>query len=94
MARRAYEIAPANPSVADTLGWILVNTKKVEEGIELLRKAAQVSNGSPEISFHLAHALAAANQRDEARQLLQDTLSDEEDFASREEAEALLSELR
>lgn len=94
MARRAYEIAPANPSVADTLGWILVNTNQVEEGIELLRKAAQVSNGSPEISYHLAHALAAANQRDEARQLLQDTLSDEENFASREQAEALLSELR
>src|SRR3546814_7859923 len=39
-ARRAHDLAPDSPEIADTLGWMLVQSKDTaEEGLALLREA-------------------------------------------------------
>ena len=40
-AERAYALAPENPAIADTLGWVLVNRGEVERALPLLETARQ-----------------------------------------------------
>ncbi len=54
--QKAYELAQNNAAVVDTYGWILVNNKKVNQGIELLEKAAKLSPDTQEIQQHLVKA--------------------------------------
>jgi len=84
-ARKALELMPSNGAVADTLGWILANQGSVDSGIELLREADRLTNGRAEIRYHLAS---------EARVLLEQILSTDETFASRDEAQRLLKQLQ
>ncbi len=93
IARRAYAVAPENGAVADTLGWILVRNGAHKEGIELLRKADELSDGLPTIRYHLAVGLAESGDADAARSLLDDLLSGDDQFAERNEAESLLRSL-
>ena len=92
-ARRAYEIEPNSGAVADTLGWILVEKGSVKEGIEMLQKADDLSEGRHDIRYHLAAALAADGQVGSAKNMLQEILQSGEDFPSRDAAEKLLSSL-
>ncbi len=93
MARRAYELAPNNASVVDTLGWILVQTGDLEEGTRLLREAVTMSGGKAEIRYHLAAALVAAGDTNQAKIILRTLLADAQEFSSRIEAEELLASL-
>ena len=93
MLRLPSRMSPDNGSVADTLGWIQVNTGKLDEGISTLRKAVDLSDGRAQVKYHLASALARAGKTEEARNLLQEALAEDEDFASRGQAEELLESL-
>jgi tetratricopeptide (TPR) repeat protein len=56
-AERAYKAAPANPSVLDTLGWLLVETgRDRSRGLQLLRDAAAKAPGNATIAGHLRSA--------------------------------------
>jgi predicted Zn-dependent protease len=57
LARRAHELAPGNPAIADTLGVLLVAANQAGEGLPLLRQAAAAAPQSAEIAYHLADAL-------------------------------------
>ena len=92
-ARRAYEVAPDNASVIDTLGWILLQKGEIDDGVDLLRKAATTSPDSREVQFHLAAGLAKQGKKAEAIEILQSVLESDDNFASRNEAEKLLAEL-
>ena len=94
LAARAHALAPGNPEVADTYGWILVQGGETSRGIELLRRAAAQAPESGQIRFHLASALLGAGQRDEARRLLAEALAAARPFAGRAEAQRLLETLR
>lgn len=93
LARRAYQQAPANVDVADTLGWILVQKGNRVEGIEILERALDQSGDSPVVKYHLAAALAESDDPERARQLLTEALSDDTSFTGRADAEALLDSL-
>lgn len=92
-ARRALAVRPDNSSVQDTLGWILVNEGKLDEGLPLLRKAASAARGNPEISYHLAFALVEAGEPEEAKRILEGLVTSDEDFAAKLEAEQLLERI-
>jgi Flp pilus assembly protein TadD len=79
--------------VKDTLGWILVNKGLLEEGTSLLRDAASIDNGRPQIRYHLAVALSKAGSLDDARNELQQLLATDVEFESRSDAEQLLRQL-
>ncbi len=93
LARRAHAAAPNSPAVIDTLGWILVATGELDEGLQLLERASQLASNSPEIGYHYAFALSRAGSTQDARQRLEQLLREHEDFPTRTEAERLLSRL-
>ncbi len=57
VAERAYQLAPSDANVADTLGWALVEAGQVEKGLRYLREAQVRSPENPDIREHLAEAL-------------------------------------
>jgi Flp pilus assembly protein TadD len=57
VAERAYQLAPSDANVADTLGWALVEAGQVEKGLRYLREAQVRAPANPEIRDHLAEAL-------------------------------------
>jgi len=58
-AERALKLAPANPSVMDTAGWLLVETKGDRaRALDLLNAAAKAAPDNATIRAHLAEAKA------------------------------------
>jgi putative PEP-CTERM system TPR-repeat lipoprotein len=92
MAEKAYSLAPDNPDVTDTLGWILVDQGKLPRAVDLLQKAASRST-SAEIRYHLAFALAKAGDKQRARGELEELLASQPSFPQRDDAIELLKQL-
>ena len=74
---RAYLLMPENASIADNLGWLLVEQGKIARGVEVLRKATSLAPKNHQIRYHLAVALeksgdkaAATKEHEKARALL------------------------
>ncbi len=92
-ARRALALQPDNPLINDTLGWILVQSDRAEEGLRYLRDARTRAAGLPEIGYHLAVALDRLGRTAEARAELRDALSTNVKFDELAEAEQLQARL-
>lgn len=56
VAKQAAKLAPNNPAILDTYGWILVNSGHLAEGIIALEKAAELAPDNQEIIGHLKQA--------------------------------------
>lgn len=67
LAERAYHLAPLNPGVLDTLGWILADGRDAARGVQMLRMAANLAPRVPEIRLHYGMALAKAGDKASAR---------------------------
>ena len=70
-AEKAATLAPANPSVLDTLGMLLVKQGNVTQGLEKLQKAAQLAPNQSDIRLHLAEVLIKAGDKAAARKELE-----------------------
>ncbi len=90
---RALELAPGQPAIIDTLGWILVDTGEVTRAKDLLRQAAEGAPGNPDIAYHYAVALHRSGDDAAARTVLQELLKTEANFADKAAAAALLESL-
>lgn len=93
LAERAYRAAPINPSVVDTLGWILARQGDTQRSIELLRQATYLQPAEGRIRIHLAQALAKAGDKTGARRELEAVSGRDSRPAVKAEAEKLLREL-
>lgn len=93
LAEKAHAMAPDNPQIADTLGWILAREGETARAVELLRDAARKMPGNAEIAYHLASVLVDAGETDEARQILERLLASTAEFSSRSAAEQLAARL-
>jgi putative PEP-CTERM system TPR-repeat lipoprotein len=56
-AQRAFRLAPANPGVMDTLGWIYLQNGEPARALPLLQKAAALAPHEADIQSHLAAVL-------------------------------------
>ncbi|HRK78595.1 MAG TPA: PEP-CTERM system TPR-repeat protein PrsT [Thiobacillus sp.] len=56
-AEQAHALAPSQPQVNDTLGWVLVQQGQVEKGLRYLREAALRAPDDPDIRAHVDQAL-------------------------------------
>lgn len=65
---RALELAPGDPFITDSLGWIEFRLGKLDEALRLLRQA-YAARPDTEIGAHLGEVLWALGQRDEARRI-------------------------
>jgi putative PEP-CTERM system TPR-repeat lipoprotein len=69
-AERAHRLAPDNPAIQDTYGWLLVEGGKVDKGRDLLEKAAKAMPANAEVQYHYAFALAKTGEEAKAREIL------------------------
>ncbi len=91
-ARAAHALAPRDPRVADTLGWVLLENGKAAEGLRHLETAVAAQPGNLQIRWHYANALIANGRTAEARPIIRDM----REFASadrRAAIDALLARL-
>lgn len=94
LAEKAYSRQPKSAEIADTYGWILLNSGQADKGLGILRKAADLAPKDPSIRYHLAQALAKTGNRIEARNELQAALKAGTAFPESEQAQQLLQELK
>ena len=92
-SKRALEAMPDNASVIDTAGWVELHQGDAANAERLLRKAAELSGGAPEIRYHHAVALARTGKVEESRKTLQQLLASGAEFSSRQEATEFLAGL-
>lgn len=55
-AEQALKLAPDNPLVLDTLGWMHTERNNVTKGVAILQKASAAAPWNPEIRYHLIQA--------------------------------------
>lgn len=91
-AQKAYDIAPTNPAIMDTLGTLLVDKGEVERGLPLLEQAVKLAPQAPAIRINYAKALIKAGKGQAARTELQN-LANHENAQVKTEAETLLKTL-
>lgn len=90
LAKRAYDLVPGRPEVADTYGWLLVESGQVERGLTLIEQAYEKAPDNRDIGYHQAAALHRAGDTPRARKILESLLADSGKFSERAAAEALL----
>src|SRR5438477_6476416 len=91
LARKAHELAPAEPSIQDTFGWVLYRQGKYQEAAELLEQSASKSPAQGEIQFHLGMANYMMGRLDEARAALEKAVAALGDFPGKDEAKSRLA---
>jgi len=71
LIEKALAIAPGEPFITDSLGWVEYRMGHRDEALRLLRDAYK-SRPDPEIAAHLGEVLWVSGQRDEARRVLRE----------------------
>lgn len=92
-AQQAYQLSSDNAHVLDTLGWILVEQGKANDGLGFLQKAFEKAPESTAIRYHWAVALAKSGDSARARRELADLLTKNKNFPERQEVQAFLRQL-
>lgn len=93
LARRAHELLPADPHIADTLGWILLLQGQHAGALPYLRAAAEKRPADAEVQFHLAMALYYLEQETPARQAFERLVASHPDSTPAVEARKKLAVL-
>jgi putative PEP-CTERM system TPR-repeat lipoprotein len=91
-AQQAFQLAPQSIAIADTLGWLLLENERLDEGLAILQRVAMESD-EPTIQYHLAMALAKNGKSIEARERLTRLLENDVEFKERQQAHKFLNSL-
>ena len=75
---RALEMAPGDPYITDSLGWVEFRLGRREEAERLLREAYQ-RRPDTEIGAHLGEVLWALGRQEEARRIWRESLARDAD---------------
>jgi len=88
LAQKAHKIAPDNPDIQDTLGWILVQQDRAEEALPLLQASARARSDQGAVQYHLAMAYLQLGEEEQAADALQKAieLGDFEELEAAREA--------
>lgn len=68
LIEKALQLAPEDPFIIDSMGWLLYRTGKNQQALEYLRKAYS-ARPDPEIAAHLGEVLWVAGERSEAEKI-------------------------
>lgn len=92
-AEKAITLAPANPAVMDTLGFLLVENGDVKRGLPYLEKAVAAAPNAVTIRYNLALAQAKSGDKENARKSLEEVIAKGGNSPKVEEAKAMLKTL-
>ena len=93
-AQQAYQLAPKDPYVLDTLGMLTLKSGDLNRAASLLRDAAARAPADPQIQVHLAMVLIQQKKLGEARKILEAVISKAANTPPAQEARKLLESLR
>jgi tetratricopeptide (TPR) repeat protein len=93
LAQVAKEVAPNDPYVSDTLGWILYQRGVYERAWSLLRDSAAKLPDNPEVQYHAGMAARQLGQVETARTFLKRAVAFAGEFPAKRDARKALSEL-
>ena len=68
LIKKAFELAPEDPFIMDSMGWVEFRLGRLDKAEQLLRKAYEL-RPDPEIAAHLGEVLWAKGQREDAKAL-------------------------
>jgi tetratricopeptide (TPR) repeat protein len=94
LAQQARASLPEEPSINDTLGWVLVKKNLPESGIQPLQMAVSKAPTKALYHYHLGLAYAGANQKPKARASLEKALQLDANFSGAAEARDLLAKIK
>jgi Flp pilus assembly protein TadD len=94
LAQMAKEIAPDDPRVSDTLGWILYKRGVYQNALALLRDSAAKLPRNPQVQYHLGMAYAQIGDKDNARKALTVATSGPAEFSGKDDAKKTLASLK
>src|SRR5207253_2343946 len=94
LAQVAKEVAPEDPRISDTLGWILYKRGVYQQAVGLLKESAGKLPDAPLIQYHLGLASLKAGDKEGARKALTAAVNSPNTFAGKEEARKALAEIR
>jgi tetratricopeptide (TPR) repeat protein len=75
LIQTALKLAPEDPFIMDSMGWVLYRMGRNAEGLDYLQRAFK-QRPDPEIAAHLGEVLWVMGQRDEARKIWNDSLKE------------------
>ncbi|HEY1787949.1 MAG TPA: tetratricopeptide repeat protein [Verrucomicrobiae bacterium] len=93
LARQAHDLAPTDPYIADTLGWILYRRGQYTSALILLRQSVDKLSVMPEIQFHLGMTCYMAGYETEAATAFQQALQSTGDFPEKDDCRQHLAVL-
>jgi tetratricopeptide (TPR) repeat protein len=94
LAQKAKELAPQDPSISDTLGWILYARGVYERAANLLKEATEKLPQNAEIRYHYGMALLQIGDKAGARHELTQALAGNPSFEGVEKAKEALAQLK
>lgn len=92
LAEQAYKLAPNDPDVGDTLGWLALSQGKLLRAQEILKQVVKQAPGKLTYQYHYAVALHRGGKSEAAARVLGDIVT--QPFAEREQALTLLAQIR
>lgn len=94
LASRAWQLAPENAGVADTLGWANFQKGNYDEAMVLLYYAHKRAPSSPDVLYHLGCVFHAKGSEGKAVELFEEALALSSTFSGAEKARDLLQNMK
>jgi Flp pilus assembly protein TadD len=94
LAQTAKEMAPEDPTVSDTLGWVFYRRGMYQRAVGLFKESASKLPNQPIVQYHLGLASLKVGDKDGARAALTAAVSSPASFPGRDEARKVLAELK
>ncbi|PYM63872.1 MAG: hypothetical protein DMD79_07485, partial [Candidatus Rokuibacteriota bacterium] len=93
LAQLAKEVAPDDPHISDTLGWILYKRGVYQQALTLLQEAATKLPDNPAVQYHLGVTAAKTGDRQLAKKVLSQAVGSPGSFPWKDDAKRALAEL-
>jgi len=93
LARKARDVQPQDPAVADTLGWVLYKRGDYQQALSLLQESVEKAPDNPEIQFHLGMTAYMMGQTDIAKVAFKKAANTAKDFPNKDESKHRLAML-
>jgi Flp pilus assembly protein TadD len=94
LARTAKEVAPDDPRISDTLGWILYKRGQHQQALVLLKESASKLPDNPQVQYHLGKAYVQVGDKDGARKALTVAVNSPQAFLGKDDARKALGDLQ